>query len=99
MPSTRLTLIGKPGCHLCDEARDAATAVIAELGLTASIEWEERSILDEPELHARYWDEIPVLQINGAVHTIWRVEPERLRVALQAALADDSAGTDHPSKG
>lgn len=89
MPSARLTLIGKPGCHLCDEARDAATAVIAQLGPTASIVWEELSILDEPELHARYWDEIPVLQINGAVHTIWRVEPERLRVALTEALADD----------
>ena len=87
MPSARLTLIGKPGCHLCDDARDAATAVIAQLGATASIEWEERSILDEPELHARYWDEIPVLQINGVVHTIWRVDPERLTVALAAALA------------
>lgn len=63
------------------------TAVIAQLDAAASIEWEERSILDEPELHARFWDEIPVLQINGAVHTIWRVDPERLRDALVAALA------------
>lgn len=86
MPSARLTLIGKPGCHLCDDARDAANSVIAQLGASAFIEWEERSILDEPELHAKYWDEIPVLQINGAVHTIWRVDPERLRVALAAAL-------------
>lgn len=89
MPSASLTLIGKPGCHLCDEARDAVTAVIAELGVAASIVWEERSILDEPELHARYWDEIPVVQINGAVHTIWRVDAERLRAALTAALAED----------
>jgi glutaredoxin len=89
VPSARLTLIGKPGCHLCDEARDAVTAVVAQLGADDSITLEERSILDEPELHARYWDEIPVVQINGAVHTIWRVDPERLRVALAAALAED----------
>lgn len=89
MPSARLTLIGKPGCHLCDDARDAVAAVIAQLGADDVVTLEEVSILDEPELHAKYWDEIPVLQIDGAVHTIWRVDPERLRVALAAALAAD----------
>ncbi len=83
----RLTLLSKPGCHLCDEARDVATAVIAELGPEASIALDERSILDDPELNARYWDEIPVVLINDRVHTIWRVEPDRLRLALMEATA------------
>jgi glutaredoxin len=82
----RLTLLGKPGCHLCDDARDAVTAVIAGLGAEGSIAIEELSILDDPELNARYWDEIPVVMIDGAVHTIWKVDPERLRAALAGAL-------------
>ncbi len=82
----RLTLLGKPGCHLCDEARDAVAAVIAQLGVEASVHLEELSILDDPELNARYWDEIPVVMIDGAVHTIWKVDPERLSAALVGAL-------------
>lgn len=81
-----LTLLGKPGCHLCDAARDAVADVIAELGAEASeVRVDELSILDDPELNARYWDEIPVVLINGRVHTIWRVEPARLTEALLEA--------------
>jgi hypothetical protein len=82
-----LTLIGKPDCHLCDDAREAITTVLAELNAGDSVALEELSILDDAGLHARYWDEIPVVMIDGAVHTIWRVDHERLRVALLAASA------------
>ncbi|MBH0009669.1 glutaredoxin family protein [Salinibacterium sp. SWN1162] len=82
MPTKRLTLIGKPGCHLCDDARETIKAVIAALPAELSAELTEQSILDDEALHARYWDEIPVVLINDRVHTIWRVEPERLRSAL-----------------
>lgn len=80
--STRLTLLSKPGCHLCDAAREVVTEVVADLEGEASITVEELSILDDPELNARYWDEIPVVLIDGVVHNIWRVDPERLRAAL-----------------
>lgn len=79
----RLTLLTKPGCHLCDDARDAVAAVIAETGVDASVE--ELNILDDPELNARYWDEIPVVLIGDRVHTIWRVDPARLAKALREA--------------
>jgi len=82
VPTKRLTLIGKPGCHLCDDARLAITKVIAELPAAGSVELTEQSILDDEALHSRYWDEIPVVLINDRVHTIWRVDPERLRAAL-----------------
>ena len=82
----RLTLLSKPGCHLCDTARDAVTEVIAQLGAVASaVTVEELSILDDPELNERYWDEIPVVLVNGRVHTIWRVDPARLTRALEEA--------------
>jgi len=77
-----VTLLGKPGCHLCDEARDVVTRVIGELG-DAAVSFEERSILDDPALNERYWDEIPVVLVNDRVHTIWRVDADRLRKALE----------------
>jgi hypothetical protein len=74
----RVTLIGKPGCHLCDEARTVIEAVTAELG----VGYEERSILDDPELHAQFWEQIPVTLVDGRQHDFWRVSPDRLRAAL-----------------
>ena len=57
--------------------------VIAELSPELTIELNEHSILDDEELRSRYSDEIPVVLIDGRVHTIWRVEPAKLRAALQ----------------
>jgi len=82
--STTLTLIGKPGCHLCDDARAVVTGV---LGSFESVALEEFSILDDPALYEKYVEEIPVLLLNGKVHNIWRVDPDRLRNALTEATA------------
>ena len=80
MPAPIITIIGKDGCHLCEQARSDVDAVIAALG--ADIPVIERSILDEPALHEQYWDQIPVVLIDDRVHTIWRVDAARLRAAL-----------------
>jgi Glutaredoxin-like domain (DUF836) len=83
----RLTLIGKPGCHLCDDARVVVQAVVDEVEATDAaprISLEERSILDDAELADRYAEEIPVLLIDGEVHDYWRVDPVRLKTALLA---------------
>jgi glutaredoxin len=82
-----LTLISKPGCHLCDAARDVVTSVIGELGAEASVTVEEKSIFDDPDLLEKYVEEIPVVLINGKVHNIWRVDPARLKKALLEASA------------
>jgi len=79
---TVITFIGKPGCHLCEDAKRVVDDVIASLDDPARVRIEERSILDDKELHDRHWDEIPVILIDGEVHTFWRVDPERLRAAL-----------------
>lgn len=80
---TRLTFIGKPDCHLCEEAHAVVGAVLADF---PDVELSERSILDEPALFESYVDEIPVLLIDDRVHTIWRVDAGRLRAALVAAI-------------
>ncbi|WP_440711594.1 glutaredoxin family protein [Herbiconiux sp. YIM B11900] len=86
MASVSLTLIGKPGCHLCDDAREVVRGVLAELP-EVEVSVSELSILDDPALLDEYAEEIPVLKIDGRVHTIWRVEPARLRTALLEASA------------
>ncbi|MFM5951719.1 MAG: glutaredoxin family protein, partial [Micrococcales bacterium] len=43
----------------------------------------EHDINFDDELRARYAEEIPVLLINGKVHNYWRIDPERLRNALE----------------
>ena len=82
MPPIVLTLLSKPGCHLCDDAREVVTEVVAALGDRVRASVTEVSILDDPDLLEKYSEEIPVLLINGRVHNIWRIEPARLRAAL-----------------
>ena len=88
MPTAHLTLIGKPGCHLCDDARAVVTTVLADLGVepgAPTVVLEEKSILDDPALHELYVEDIPVLLINGLVHNYWRIDPTRLHTALLEA--------------
>lgn len=79
-----VTLLTKPGCHLCDAAREIVTEVVSE---TPGVAFVETSIADDPELYDRYVEEIPVVLINGAVHNIWRVDAARLRGALSEVTA------------
>jgi glutaredoxin len=76
----RVTLIGKPGCHLCDQAREVVARVTDELGTGFS----EVSILDDEGLRERYWEQIPVVLVDGAQHDFWRVDADRLRAALSS---------------
>ncbi len=74
----RITLLGKPGCHLCDDAR----AVVARVAEDTGVGWQERSILDDPDLLEEYAEQIPVVLLDGRQHTFWRVDEQRLRAAL-----------------
>jgi glutaredoxin len=84
-----LTLIGKSGCHLCDEARVTVNAVVGAFraeytGVARHIQVNlvEHDILVDEELWNKYSEEVPVLLINGKVHNYWRIDPVRLRGAL-----------------
>jgi len=77
-PAPRITLISKPGCHLCGPAREVVERVARDL----DIGWVELSILDDPELSTAYWDQIPVTLVDGVQHDHWRVNEFRLRRAL-----------------
>ena len=74
----RITLLSKPGCHLCDEARVVIERVAGDTG----VGWREVNILSDPELQMTWWDQIPVTLIDGVQHDYWRVDEQRLRQAL-----------------
>jgi hypothetical protein len=75
-----ITLLTRPGCHLCDDAR----AVVARVAAEFRVPWQERDITgSESDLRA-YGDMIPVTLVDGVQHDFWRVSEERLRAALTA---------------
>ena len=78
-PAPRVFLLGRPGCHLCDQARAVVERVTQELG----VGWQEHSIDDDPELLRRYAEQIPVTFVDGRRHDFWRVDEGRLRAALR----------------
>jgi redox-sensing transcriptional repressor len=82
-----VTLLSRPGCHLCDQAREVVTRVTADLGVA----WEERDITTSEGDLAEYWDKIPVTLIDGAVHDFWHVSEQRLRQALRSELPGSPA--------
>ena len=73
-----MTLIGKPDCHLCEQARVVVEQICSELGES----FVELSILDDPELADLHWERIPVTLVDGQPHDFWRVDPDRLRAVL-----------------
>ena len=95
MSDITLTLVGKPGCHLCDDARIVVNDVVAQLVATegsavnlgaSRLVVEEISIEGDRELLDEYGEQIPVLLINGKVHNFWRIDPVRLSTTLKDLL-------------
>jgi glutaredoxin len=76
--AARITLLGKPGCHLCDDAKVVIERVAADLG----VGWTEVDITTDATLQEKWWDQIPVTLVDGVQHDFWRVDEARLRKAL-----------------
>ncbi|HXF19531.1 MAG TPA: glutaredoxin family protein [Streptosporangiaceae bacterium] len=76
--SHQITLLSRPGCHLCDAAREVIARVAADLGVA----WSERDITRSEADLREYWDKIPVTLIDGVQHDFWKVSENRLRAAL-----------------
>ena len=74
----------KPGCHLCEEAKEA----IASSGCDDKIAVHEVNIETDPELFARYRYDIPVIAINGVDTFMHRVDPAEFRAAIERVSTD-----------
>jgi glutaredoxin len=74
----QIVLLSRPGCHLCDDAREVIARVAEDLGTA----WEERDITQSESDLREYWDKIPVTFVDGVQHDFWHVSEDRLRAAL-----------------
>ena len=75
----RVVVLGRQGCHLCEDAWSVITRVTDELGVDRVEEsLDAVSAADREE----YWDKIPVTFVDGRRHDFWRVSEGRLRSAL-----------------
>jgi hypothetical protein len=74
-----VTLYSRPGCHLCDEAREALDRVRAQAPFTV----DEINIETDDKLHARYLERIPVVALDGdELFDFWVDETALLRRIL-----------------
>jgi hypothetical protein len=73
-----LVLVGKPGCHLCEIMRGVVAPVAAEMGLRV----DERDVRSDPDLHALYGNDIPVLLVDGREVARHRITGPELRSRL-----------------
>ena len=56
-----VTLYGKPGCHLCDDARE----VVERVRAGHPFELREVDVSLDPGLNREYGERIPVLELDG----------------------------------
>ena len=75
-----ITLYAKPGCHLCEDAREVIERVCADVGTS----YDEVDITTSTELMDAYGEQIPVTFVDGRQHDFWRVD----EAAAARALAD-----------
>ncbi|HKP90550.1 MAG TPA: glutaredoxin family protein [Thermoleophilaceae bacterium] len=75
---TVVTLYGKPGCCLCDDAREIVAIVRRDL----PFELHEVDVSVDPALHREYGERIPVLEIDGDEVSELGVDPLELRRRL-----------------
>ena len=73
-----VTLLGRPGCHLCEEARAELEALRAETPFTLV----EVDIEQDDALHARYLERIPVVVVGGEELCDHFVDARAVREAL-----------------
>jgi len=76
-PLPDLILYSRPGCHLCDEARDAVQGILEDRAARSQplARLREVDITTDPQLERRFFDTIPVVELGG----------DRLELAISPA--------------
>ena len=74
-----MSVVGKPDCHLCEQAIEVVAQVCEELGQ----EFRVLSITEDPELADLYWEKIPVILVDGQPFDFWKVNRDRLLARLR----------------
>ena len=74
-----LELLTRPGCHLCEEMKEA----ISEAARGLEIRLREVDISQDSELERRFGNDIPVLFVNGSKAFKHRATVQELRLRLR----------------
>ena len=78
---SRVVLLVRRDCHLCDDARLVLTG-LAETPDSGLDGWSEVDVDADPALAERYGEYVPVVTVDGAQVCFWRVDADRVRRAL-----------------
>jgi len=78
----KVVIYSRPGCHLCDEAKQ----IIAAAGHGEEYTLDEINIESDPDLVKRYQHDIPVITINGIETFKHRLTVERFESAIARHL-------------
>src|SRR5699024_468037 len=76
--SSRVELLSRAGCHLCEDARRVVRAVCEP----QSGAWEEVDVDTDDDLAQRYGELVPVVLVDGEQIGYFRIDPRRLRAAV-----------------
>lgn len=82
MPQTVITLYARPGCHLCENAKE----IILELKSDFFFHFEEINIDESDELTEVYGLMIPVVLVNGQEAGYGQINKMDIIVPLQKAF-------------
>lgn len=75
----RIEIYSKPGCHLCDEAKN----VLEEAKKRFNLEIKEVNIEEIEELFEKYQYDIPVIWVNGRKAFKHKIDTVQLRERLE----------------
>lgn len=77
----RVVLYSRPGCHLCELARQVLVAEQVD----HPFELEEVDVQDDEDLEREYGIRIPVVEIDGEERFEYEVDPDELRGIVRGA--------------
>jgi hypothetical protein len=92
LPLPEISLYTRPGCGLCEEARASLQGILEDRAARgeAIVTVKELDITTDPDLEARFFDIIPVVEMGGRRLDL-AISPAKLRRFVADAL---DAATD-----
>ncbi|MDX1871653.1 glutaredoxin family protein [Mycolicibacterium sp. 120266] len=81
-----VVLLTRAGCSICERAARTLAALADELGFTLrSTDVDVAAAAGDPRLRAEFGDRVPVVLLDGAEHSYWEVDEQRLRADIARA--------------
>lgn len=81
MSSPEIVVYSKPGCCLCEQVKGQ----LKKLQELHEFSWREVNILEDSSAYEKFWDQIPVIFINGKKAFKYRLDEDRFVRILQSA--------------